>query len=214
MAIDRLFRVLGALPATLPDENNLKPSETPTAQAIVAVFDALEWVHSLHDHLRSDGRYGRPSDLDEDLGNYVEGLIGARNASHHGLRRVVGFVPVAMSVYKVEGGRGVHTGSYAEASPLLQLRWLRFLPQRPEEIHQEKPILRVTDQITAYEEHLAGRDVRNRFTAALAFFFDALEGRRSSPDTLHGPAENPPPIDPAVIRRSMLSREDPDRVDP
>lgn len=201
-AVNRVSQVLNSLATSLPDEEAMKPSESPTLQAVVAVADALEWVHSLHDHLTYKGEYRRPSELDAELGPYIEGLIGARNASHHGLRRVVGFVTVPMSVYAVKGRRWVHTGTYAETAPSLQLRWIQSLPPRSERRERGKPALRYADQIDAFERNLAGRDVRNTFNASIAFFFSAIAQQTWSPDTLYGPAAAPPPIDPAVLRRS------------
>ncbi|GAA1437982.1 hypothetical protein GCM10009616_40640 [Microlunatus lacustris] len=64
--------------------------QDPLAQVIVALYEALEWIHSLHEHLHLDGKYSNPSDLDPIAGQTVSGLLGARNASHHGMRRVVG----------------------------------------------------------------------------------------------------------------------------
>jgi hypothetical protein len=200
VAVDRLFQALSTMPATLPVESTLPPSESPTAKAIVAVFDALEWVHSLHDHLESNV-YTTPSAMDPEIGPYVEGLLAARNASHHGLRRVVGFTPVAMSVYKVDGGRWVHSGEYMDR-PTVQLRWVRDLPPRSEAKESDRAVLRSSTQIANYSQHLAGRDVRNTFLAARAFFFNSISGLLVPPDALYGPAEHPPPIDPAVVVRS------------
>ncbi len=201
VAVTRLFEILANLPSPLPDENGQNPGGTPTVKAIVAVYDALEWVHSLNDHLTSANAYRPASEIDAELGPYVEGLLAARNASHHGLRRVVGFVPVEMSIYKVHGNRWIHTGTYTDGSAITQLRWVRALPPRPEPGEQDKPVLRYADQIAAYVEHLAGRDVHNTFRAAGAFFFDAVRGRDADPDTLYGPAHHPPPIDPVVLQR-------------
>lgn len=212
IAVTRLFEILGNLPSPLPDETGQNPGETPTVKAIVAVYDALEWVHSLNDHLTRAKTYQFASEIDAELGPYVEGLLAARNASHHGLRRVVGFVPVEMSIYKVHGNRWVHTGGYTDGAAITQLRWVRALPPRPEAGEQDRPVLRYADQIAAYVEHLAGRDVHNTFRAAGAFFFDAVRGRDVDPDTLYGPAHHPPPIDPDVMQRFSADSPTPPKL--
>lgn len=171
-----------------------------TTAAIVAVYDALEWVHSLHDHLIESGRYKRPADVDATYGPYVEGVIGARNASHHGLRRVVGFIDVARPIYAAKGTRWVHTGTYADRDPDRQLRWVETLPVRSETGADKTQALRYASQSSAFEQHLAGREVRNTFAAVNAFYFYALDGKEPPADHFFGPMINLPPIDPQSLK--------------
>lgn len=186
------FSVIGGYAAA--DVLNRLGGSDPTVLAIIATYDALEWVHSLDDHLKRTGRYKRATAIDQVHGPYVLGAVGARNASHHGLRRVVGVVDVPRAVYKAEGRRWVHTGTYNTQFTDIQVRWTEFLPL---ESGGDSPNpLRYPDQEQAFRDYLAGRDVRNTFNSILTFFSYSLEGSTPDVSLIFGPAVNPPPIDP------------------
>lgn len=156
-----------------------------TTVAVQAVYEALEWAHSLHDYLVKNGRYSKPTEINAELGAYVAGALGARNASHHGLRRVVGFVDVPRPIYAARASRWVHTGTYADTAVDRQLRWVKKLPPPPlDHAWQEK----------AYEDHLAGREVRNTFAALLGFFIWVIDGHPVPSGLLYGPGNDWPPI--------------------
>jgi len=183
-------------------EQPTSPSQDPIVKAIVAAYEALEWVHSLDEHLILDGKYSRASSLDPVNGPLVEGAIGARNASHHGLRRVIGIVHVARPIYAAIGARWVHQGTYADGESDLQIRWVRDLPMRIEEGAEEVSAIRSTRQLQNFNEHLAGREVRHTFNAIAAFFFHSIMGRSAPPEMFFGPAAHPPPIDPDSVQVS------------
>lgn len=193
-----LSRLRGALyPMVAPGQSRTQQqSDQALLSAVTATYDALEWVHSLDEHLRVSGRYTTALSEDPTCGGFVEGAIGARNASHHGLRRVVGFVDVPSPKYVAEGRRWTHTGEYDSTWSVAQVRWVSQLPLRTEPKETGKSALRWTKQEQSFIEHLAGRDVRNTFNALTAFFFYALDGKPLPSDLFFGPATSPPPIDP------------------
>lgn len=198
-AMTRLHAALYPSEATAPEPVGAEagtPNADPTIRAMVAVYDALEWIHSLNEHLRLDGRYKRATDVDPWAGEFVLGAIGARNASHHGLRRVVGRVDVQWPVYVAEGTRWVHTGQLSDHAGI-DVRWVEHLPPRPEESEVDKPALTYPSQVDAFEKHLAGRDVYNTLTVCWAFFRFRVLGEPLPADMIWGPASRAPNIDPA-----------------
>jgi len=176
-------------------------NDDPIVQTIVAVYDALEWIHSLDEHLKNDGRYKDATELDPVAGAFVEGAIGARNASHHGLRRVVGAVNVPASTYVAHGPLWVLSN---EPGPVrhrfVQVRWVEDLPGRIEAKHAGKAALRIPDQLTAYQTHLAGREVRNTLLTCWGFFLYSVDGEEIPPEMVFSPGIYPPNIDPAALR--------------
>lgn len=195
LAVDKLWQEL-----TLSDGDKSEvdpiPERDPIVLAMIATYEAMEWVHSLDDHLKADGRYEHASDIDPVFGGYVQGVIGARNASHHGLRRVLGVVTVARPIYAATGPLWVHTGTTGDVTDQ-SVRWLPTLPQRTEAKHADdtQPIYSAR-QLRAFEEQLAGREVRLTMRAAIAFFYFSLRGKEVPRDWTAAPSWHPPPMDP------------------
>lgn len=185
-AIDRLGEAMSALsqPSTSPAAG---PNTDETVRGTLATYDALEWVHSFDELLRNEHSYKNASNLDPVLGSYVEGAIGARNAFHHGARRVVGIVSVEPVVYLVQGRRWVYadTPGLGVGNEYLQLRWVAQLPGPP---------IRSTVLNQAFLNHLAARDVRNTFNAIWGFFGFSIVGQSHPTDHFWTSATHPPPL--------------------
>lgn len=192
-------------PATIePEEPGpapTAPNDDPIVRAVVAVYDALEWIHSLDEHLKNAGVYANAADIDPVAGAFVEGAIGARNASHHGLRRVVGAVSVPPSAYVAVGRRWLLDREAAPEPTVVQVRWVNELPRRTEAKHAGKPALRIPQQEAAYADHLAGREVRNTLLTCWGFFLYRIHGEPIPEGMVFTPAAGPPPIDPEHLNR-------------
>lgn len=91
-ALRRLFEAMSLPHSTVAAAGPV--DDDPTVRAIIATYDALEWVHTFNEYARAASLYRNATDLDPVNGSFVEGAIGARNASHHGMRRVIGIVEV------------------------------------------------------------------------------------------------------------------------
>ncbi len=185
-----LDEAVGRLTRLLPLSDGPEAGSISTADlacAIAATYDVLEWVHSLNEYLvQIEQRYKTASEIDKVHGPFVEGAIGARNAAHHGLRRVVSVVWLGAPIYRVDGYRWVHTGTYTDdVTP--SVRWLQKLPG---------PALRFDEQRRNYEAHLSGRDVRGTVLRLHDFFFQTVDGRPAANTNLDNPAYHPAPIDP------------------
>lgn len=149
-----------------------------TAQATFAVYEALEWTHSLHDTLRSTSGNGYdedvwPSQRDPELGPLVEGALGARNAIHHGLRRVVGYIVQPLPLVD---GVAPHPAT---------VRHLRWVEEVPIPTRDGKPVQRGKDArrfADAFNDHVRGLDVRNTLRAINAYFARAIDGTVPSED--------------------------------
>lgn len=191
-----------------PEDSSL-PDQDPVVQALLATYEALEWIHSLDEHLKLDGRYGNAVDVDPLYGAYVEGAIGARNASHHGLRRVLSTIPVARPIYKAQGDRWVHTGAFHDQGPLPSLRWRRTLPPRMESgTPRDARIIYSERQLEAFHEHMAGREVTMTLYAVIAFFYLSIDGRPVPPEFLSAPSWHPPTIDPRSLPGGIYAQPD------
>lgn len=104
LTVARWNEVIRTLPAdpSIEASSALNPKNSPNALIVIAAHEILEWIHSLHDFLRSRGVYASgltPSEVDPDLGPYVDGLLGARIALHHQFTPVVGLVATVGSRY-------------------------------------------------------------------------------------------------------------------
>lgn len=181
-AFDRFYEMQRTLPESLEGEADLVPRESPTLRALVAVQDVLEWTHSLFELHRSE--FPIPSDADAVFGPFVTGALGARNAAHHSLRRIVGLAKVPPAIYVVDGPRWVHSGTYAEDQQFVSVRW----------VEDVTPDIRLPYQRSAYLSHLAGRDVRNTLNGIFGFFFYTVEGNSPPRDLIMNAAHHPPPI--------------------
>jgi hypothetical protein len=165
------------------------------ATAVASVYDALEWIHSLDEHFRLAGRYRSAIDLDVSSGEFVMAALGARNACHHGLRQVVGYVDVARPIYVARNFRWEHSGEYSEDVHDTQLRWVMKLPER-EEAHAEGGTIRSPVLENAFEKHFAGREVRNCIAIVGDFFFCTVLNRAINRSSIFTPADNVVTIDP------------------
>lgn len=175
-------------------------NEDPTVKIIVAVYDALEWIHSLDEHMKREGKYENATDLDAVLGAYVEGAIGARNASHHGLRRVVGAVRVPPASYVAVRERWVLDEVDGLEASVVQVRWVEKLPLRIEAKEAGKSgALRRPEQEAAYEEHLAGREVLNTLMRCWAFFLHTVVDQPVPPSMLEAWGPMAANIDPTMF---------------
>lgn len=151
-----------------------RPSHEHAAQ--VATYEVLEWAHSLHDYYRERETYEDPTALHSDIGSFVEATMGARNASHHGLRRVVGIAATSQPIYvATEMGDWKHTGRYTEPNRP-SLRWRRELPP---------PALQSQRLQKLYTNFLAGTDVRLTFRMLARFFFYVVPGKDLPPYVEH-----------------------------
>lgn len=184
----RFSAIMGELNTTL---DPTQPAQNDaTARAIIATYDVLEWVHTFNEYLIAEGKYRTATDIDAVHGPYVQGAIGARNASHHGIRRVVGIVEVPRSSYELQGKRWVYledAGVESEHALVPQVRWVQTLPPPP---------LRFTLQTETFEKYLAGREVWNTFSSIVAFLFYRVDGETPPNDLLFGPAPHAPNIAP------------------
>lgn len=179
-----------------------RPSHEHAAQ--VATYEVLEWAHSLHEYYQRLGTYEDPVELHPDVGSFVEAAIAARNASHHGLRRVVGIAAVSLPIYlATEVGDWKHTGQFTEASHP-SLRWRRELPPPP---------LRSARLQALYADLLAGTDVRLAFRMLARFFFYLAPGREMPPYVEHV-GWNAPGIDLAGWREHIRTSMGGDTADP
>lgn len=200
-AWQRLYEALGRAEKTMTSTDvsgaSSNPHDDPIAQAMVAAYEAMEWIHSLDEHLLKDGRYQTASDLDQIAGAIVEGVIAARNASHHGLRRVVGVARVPDTVYVALADlRWELTDRSDTASGFLSIRWLQGIPSRAElGIDANEAVLRSKRQHQAYLDHLAGREVRSTIGVAAGFMLYTVSGRLA-PASIENPADHPPHISP------------------
>lgn len=195
-ALARLDEVLS--PSTQSPENPVTPNEDELVSAMVGLYDSLEWIHSLNEHVVKIGRYRNPSDLHAALGAMVNGAVAARNASHHGLRRVVGIVEVPRAIYQATTNRWVHTGTYDSSRPDLQVRWVEKLPMRSEPGEDQVKALFSAKQERDFTEYLAGREVRHTIRLVFEFFLYTIDGKTAPPNLYFGPATNPPMIDPTA----------------
>lgn len=199
LAVDTLWRVLHSSEGQAEPATHLEADRDPVVLAMVATYEAMEWVHSLDEHLRAEGRYERASDLDPVYGGYVDGVIGARNASHHGLRRVIGVMGVTRPTYAARGPLWVHTGTLNDIE-YPSVRWLRTLPSRTEAkyVDDTTPIYSLR-QLQEFEKHLSGREVGLTLRAAMGFFYYSLDGEGIPADWTAPSSWHPPPIDPAYL---------------
>lgn len=196
-AVRRLFDVLNPTDAK-PAQAGETVNDDATVKAILATYEALEWVHSFWEYMRDEEKlFAAATDIDPLYGPYVEGAVGARNASHHGVRRVVGIVPVEHPIYLLTGRRWIHARQMTSET-YLQVRWVESLPGEP---------IRSANQNAAFIEHLAGREVRNTFNAISAFFFYSVRGEAAPYDMLFTPARNPPNTDPDWERLVEVARK-------
>lgn len=203
-AWDRLYVALSELEKSttgdaVPVAEN--PHNDPVALAIAAAYEGLEWVHSLDEHFQLSGSYANASDLDADAGPVVEAMVGARNASHHGLRRVLGVALVPIVSYVASDKRWELN---EPSEPLLDaltvprdqrhfasVRWTSDIPERVEALVKPRDKkLRSQHQRQAFLEHLAGRDVRSTFGVAAGFLLFTVEGK-PSPNFAVNPALHP-----------------------
>jgi len=191
-ALERLFAavVIDAADPATQDSEPVNAGRQRRITAIAAAYDALEWTHSLDELCRRAGKYQRAPDLDPVGGPIVLGAIGARNASHHGLRQVVDIVDVARPLYEATGNRLVRSPRLSESMVTKQVRWVENLPLPP---------LNVPSQESAYLEHLAGREVRNTFILIRNFFFASVLERDDQRAPLFTAASAPPHIDPRSV---------------
>ena len=207
-AMTRLAEAVGRVREAMADGPVAPPgpdepvNDDPIVQMIVAVYDALEWIHSLDEHLRQDGAYKRATEKDPVIGAFVEGAIGARNASHHGLRRVVGAVRVPASAYVAVRDRWVLDDRHGLEREIVQVRWVEKLPLRTEAKHAgTDSALRIPEQEGAYEQHLAGREVQNTLLTCWVFFRFTVMGEPVPPGIFITPGLYPPNIDPTMLDR-------------
>lgn len=195
-ALSRLDEVLA--PSTQNPGAPVTPNNDELVSAMVGLYNALEWVHSLNEHVSKSGKYSDPSDLHSELGAMVNGVVAARNASHHGLRRVVGIVEVPRAIYQATATRWVHTGTYDESQPDLQVRWVEKLPMRSEPGEDQTKALYSAKQEKDFIIHLGGREVRHTLRSVFEFFVYTIDGKTAPPGLYFGPASNPPMIDPTA----------------
>jgi len=189
LAIERWNATVADLPEDLAAEEGLAldAQTSPSALVVIATHDVLEWVHSMHDFLRASGVYSdrlTPSEVDSELGPYVDGLLAARIALHHQFTPVVGLVPVESVRYRPEGDRWVLQG-LSDSPPRLQVRWSETIPE-----------INSTRQRQAFLEYLAGRHAGDTFEMATHYFWTQMGSPPEVPFVESGPADHPPPIDP------------------
>lgn len=185
-ALDRLWDAVNVKDPN-PTAFGGKANDDPTVVAMIATYDALEWIHSFDEYLRKEEKtYESPSKFDPVHGPYVEGALGARNASHHGVRRVVGLVDVQGPIYALDGRRWTRTGLLTPQS-FAEVRWVEELPGEP---------LRSKVQQAAYSTYLAGRNVRNTFAALFGFFFFSVVGEAVPDGTISTHVQLAPAVDP------------------
>lgn len=150
---------------------------------VSATYDALEWIHSVDEHYRQDAVYSSPTDIDSEAGGFILGALGARNASHHGLRQVVEYVEVERPLYAARNYRWEHTGMYAPDTTDSQLRWIRELPLR-QEVNGDPGTIRSRRLEQAFLNRLSGREVRNSLAMVSEFLFFTARNRPLPPSTI------------------------------
>lgn len=81
-----------------------------------------------------------------------------------------------------------------EARP--SVRWLERLLARPERKEKDKPVLRYPEQIAAYEQHLARREVRATMGIAVGFFLCRVLDEDPPASLVQYTVHHPPLIEP------------------
>lgn len=181
VAYNRLHEELSTLGNEEPKFGRPEVRRAITSRTMLALYELLEWSHSIHDLLREtrpDYRAKFPGETDHDYGRFVEGALGARNAVHHGLRRLAGYVEHRMPVVD---------GIYPFPPVVRHLRWVSSLPAQQEDNARFRE---------AFNQHLAGTDVRTTFRIANAYFSRVIDGRDPAEPTLVSYMEAEPlPVD-------------------
>lgn len=195
------FRASDALGAALERANadgiSSEERDGALVDAAIATVEFLDWTHALDEYHREQKTYRKASEVHAELGPYVEGAIGARNAAHHGIRTVVGFTTVGPSIYLASRGRWMLQPN-TDAAPtqglpsFITLRWRRHLPAHP--LMPAGRAIRSPEQIVAFEHNLGGRDVRNTVNLVLSFFNWAVHGSPPGPIFTHGAFSNLPQL--------------------
>ncbi|GAA1437985.1 hypothetical protein GCM10009616_40650 [Microlunatus lacustris] len=93
------------------------------------------------------------------------------------------------------GDRWNLTDTPPEVATEQTVRWLKDIPLRVERLAQGRPALDYENQLRAYREHLAGRDVRSSVGTAVGFMLFTVRGEEPPAALAQWAVAHPPPID-------------------